>query len=366
MRWPSWRSTLCSSHGHVLSWLRHWPRTQTVGHVYVHNCCSGFLCFPLTHTKTNTPQSHHFQVMAHTRSLCEAGGYTVNDEQWMLPHPSPSFAWKPTDDSPTTSRRRTEVKVSNHCSLTAAQLTRKASKHGRILVLNMANRTNPGGRCETDLEVGTVGKWWSFVEALCEDVPPQCWFCWFHCWTKRTLDKLFCKQYSWFVAKWLARRLQEGKQSSGGGPFQTNHSELRFGQRIWSCCDLSNGRICSNHLPWYLRFSRTWARRRWKFVRCWCSVLLDTTLLTLDLTSFSLRGEKDLELPNCSPTVYSFPRSSKWIAPAWKWVVKLSWYCSNDSLELQKKRSNMLVACFLKWRACIQILFLSTWVLRSE
>ena len=104
------------------------------------------------------PQSHHFQVMAHTRSLCEAGAYTVNDEQWMLPHPSPSFAWKPTDDSPTTSRRRTEVKVSNHCSLTAAQLTRQASKHGRILVLNMANRTNPGGRCEKELEVGTVGK----------------------------------------------------------------------------------------------------------------------------------------------------------------------------------------------------------------
>lgn len=57
-----------------------------------------------------------------------------------------------------------------------------------------------------------------------------------------------CKQNS-FVAKRLARRLQEGKQSSGGGPFQTNHSELRFGQRLWSCCDVSNGGICSNHLP---------------------------------------------------------------------------------------------------------------------
>lgn len=138
-----------------------WSRSQSVTPLttqsnsrpcvcYVHNCClcSGFCVL----------ERHHFQVMAHTRSLCEAGAYTVNDEQWMLPHPSPSFAWKPTDDSPTTSRRRTEVKVSNHCSLTAAQLTRQASKHGRILVLNMANRTNPGGRCEKELEVGTVGK----------------------------------------------------------------------------------------------------------------------------------------------------------------------------------------------------------------
>ena len=86
------------------------------------------------------------EAMAHTRAICEAACYTLNGHQWKLPEPGASLAWKATPEHvPSFPQQRTIVTVSNDCSLTAAQRTRQSSKHGRILVLNMANRNRPGG-----------------------------------------------------------------------------------------------------------------------------------------------------------------------------------------------------------------------------
>ena len=90
------------------------------------------------------------EVIAHTRVICEAGGYTLNGHELKLPD-SASYAWKAPEYLPDFRQQRTMVTVSNDCSLTAARRTRQASKHGRILVLNMANRTNPGGSEQRDV-----------------------------------------------------------------------------------------------------------------------------------------------------------------------------------------------------------------------
>ena len=91
------------------------------------------------------PAVWHGEVIAHTRVTCEAGSYTLDGHEFKLPEPSASYAWKAPEYLPNFRQQRTMVTVSNDCSLTAARRTRQASKHGRILVLNMANRTNPGG-----------------------------------------------------------------------------------------------------------------------------------------------------------------------------------------------------------------------------
>ena len=85
------------------------------------------------------------EVIAHTRVICEAGSYTLDGHEFKLPEPSASYAWKAPEYLPNSRQQRTIVTVSNDCSLTAARRTRKAFKNGRILVLNMADRTNPGG-----------------------------------------------------------------------------------------------------------------------------------------------------------------------------------------------------------------------------
>lgn len=88
------------------------------------------------------------EVMANTRVTCEDGVYTLQDgHRCELPKPSASYAWKATSHGslPNFPQQKTTVTVSNYCSLTAARRARQSSKHCRVLVLNMANRMNPGG-----------------------------------------------------------------------------------------------------------------------------------------------------------------------------------------------------------------------------
>ena len=87
--------------------------------------------------------------MAHTRIICESKRYTINGNVVELPPPTSYVSMGQSDSGPRL--RSTELTVTNLDTLTAAEKTRQAFKHGRILVLNMANRHSPGGlnACET-------------------------------------------------------------------------------------------------------------------------------------------------------------------------------------------------------------------------
>ncbi|CAK9113414.1 unnamed protein product [Durusdinium trenchii] len=99
--------------------------------------------FALCQGIRNDEHSIRVMVMAHTRIICESNRYTFNGNTVELPPPTSYVSTGRSDSGPRL--KSTELTVTNLDTLTAAEKTRQAFKHGRILVLNMANRHSPGG-----------------------------------------------------------------------------------------------------------------------------------------------------------------------------------------------------------------------------